>query len=54
MAPTALPRRASEILGVVLFMITLVVNSLSRLLIWSMNRTSTSVVVAEPSAEAAA
>jgi phosphate transport system permease protein len=41
-------------IGLVLFMITLVVNSLSRLLIWSMNRTSTSVVVAEPSTEAAA
>ena len=41
-------------IGLVLFMITLVVNSLSRLLIWSMNRTSTSVVVAEPAAEAAA
>ena len=41
-------------IGLVLFIITLVVNSLSRLLIWSMNRHATAVVIAEPSAEAAA
>jgi phosphate transport system permease protein len=36
-------------IGLVLFIITLIVNSLSRLLIWSMARTSTSAQVAEPS-----
>jgi phosphate transport system permease protein len=35
-------------IGLVLFIITLIVNSLSRLLIWSMNRSATTVVVAEP------
>jgi phosphate transport system permease protein len=40
-------------IGLVLFIITLIINSLSRLLIWSMSRTET--VVAEPvDAEAAA
>jgi phosphate transport system permease protein len=38
-------------IGLVLFIITLIVNSLSRLLIWSMARTSKPVVVAEPGAE---
>jgi phosphate transport system permease protein len=41
-------------IGLVLFVITLIVNSLSRLLIWSMNRSAQSLVVAEPAAEAAA
>jgi phosphate transport system permease protein len=35
-------------IGLVLFIITLIVNSLSRLLIWSMNRSATTVVAAEP------
>jgi phosphate transport system permease protein len=39
-------------IGLVLFIITLIVNSLSRLLIWSMARTGT--VVAEPAAAKAA
>jgi phosphate transport system permease protein len=39
-------------IGLVLFVITLIVNSLSRLLIWSMARTAS--VVAEPEAEPAA
>src|SRR5437588_8097887 len=42
-------------IGLVLFIITLIVNSLSRLLIWSMARSSKQMVVAEPAtAEAAA
>jgi phosphate transport system permease protein len=41
-------------IGLVLFIITLFVNSLSRLLIWSMNRSARAVVVAEPAAQAAA
>jgi phosphate transport system permease protein len=41
-------------IGLVLFIITLFVNSLSRLLIWSMNRSARAVVIAEPAAEAAA
>jgi phosphate transport system permease protein len=41
-------------IGLVLFIITLIVNSLSRLLIWSMARTSTaSAPAAEPAAQAA-
>jgi phosphate transport system permease protein len=42
-------------IGLVLFIITLIVNSLSRLLIWSMARSATAVVTAEPepTAEAA-
>jgi phosphate transport system permease protein len=40
-------------IGLVLFIITLLVNSLSRLLIWSMARTSTAVVTPEPAAQAA-
>jgi phosphate transport system permease protein len=35
-------------IGLVLFIITLIVNSLSRLLIWSMARSATAVVTAEP------
>jgi phosphate transport system permease protein len=35
-------------IGLVLFVITLTVNSLSRLLIWSMTRSSTTAVTAEP------
>jgi phosphate transport system permease protein len=41
-------------IGLVLFIITLIVNSLSRLLIWSMNRSGKAVVTAEPAAQAAA
>ena len=42
-------------IGLVLFIITLVVNLLSRLLIWSMARSTRAIVVAEPAtAEAAA
>jgi phosphate transport system permease protein len=41
-------------IGLVLFIITLFVNSLSRLLIWSMNRSARAVVIAEPAAQAAA
>ncbi len=40
-------------IGLVLFTITLIVNSLSRLLIWSMNRTAQAVVTAEPEPQAA-
>ena len=40
-------------IGLVLFMITLLVNSLSRLLIWSMARTSRAAVTPEPAAQAA-
>jgi phosphate transport system permease protein len=40
-------------IGLVLFIITLIVNSLSRLLIWSMARTSSTAVTPEPAAEAA-
>jgi phosphate transport system permease protein len=40
-------------IGLVLFMITLLVNSLSRLLIWSMARTSRAAVTPEPEAQAA-
>src|SRR5882762_4919168 len=39
-------------IGLVLFIITLIVNSLSRLLIWSMARTSTATVTPEPAAVA--
>ena len=39
-------------IGLVLFIITLIVNSLSRLLIWSMARSSRAQVVAEPTAVA--
>src|SRR5258708_6723773 len=39
-------------IGLVLFVITLIVNSLSRLLIWSMARTSTATVTPEPEAVA--
>jgi phosphate transport system permease protein len=39
-------------IGLVLFVITLIVNSLSRLLIWSMARTSTATVTPEPDATA--
>jgi hypothetical protein len=38
----------------VLFIITLIVNSLSRLLIWSMTRSSTIAFTPEPTAEVAA
>jgi phosphate transport system permease protein len=41
-------------IGLVLFIITLIVNSLSRLLIWSMNRSAKAVVTAEPAERAAA
>jgi phosphate transport system permease protein len=41
-------------IGLVLFVITLAVNSLSRLLIWSMARTATAVVTAEPTPTAKA
>jgi len=41
-------------IGLVLFIITLIVNSLSRLLIWSMNRSAKAVVVGEPAQKAAA
>jgi len=40
-------------IGLVLFMITLLVNSLSRLLIWSMARTSRAAVTPEPAVQAA-
>src|SRR5207249_6775399 len=36
-------------IGLVLFIITLIINSLSRLLIWSMNRKATVATVSEPS-----
>ena len=39
-------------IGLVLFVITLIVNSLSRLLIWSMARTSTATVTPEPAGAA--
>jgi phosphate transport system permease protein len=35
-------------IGLVLFVITLIINSLSRLLIWSMNRTTHVVMISEP------
>ena len=41
-------------IGLVLFIITLTVNSLSRLLIWSMTRSATAVVASEPTPEPAA
>jgi phosphate transport system permease protein len=41
-------------IGLVLFIITLIVNSLSRLLIWSMARSATAVVTAEPTPTAEA
>jgi phosphate transport system permease protein len=41
-------------IGLVLFIITLVVNSLSRLLIWSMARNATVTMTPEPAVEAAA
>jgi len=41
-------------IGLVLFIITLIVNSLSRLLIWTMNRSAKAVVTAEPAERAAA
>jgi phosphate transport system permease protein len=41
-------------IGLVLFVITLIVNSLSRLLIWSMSRTGSQPPAAEPDVEAAA
>jgi phosphate transport system permease protein len=41
-------------IGLVLFIITLVVNSLSRLLIWSMARSATLEIAPEPAAEVAA
>jgi phosphate transport system permease protein len=37
-------------IGLVLFIITLIVNSLSRLLIWSMARSAAAVKTAEPAA----
>jgi phosphate transport system permease protein len=40
-------------IGLVLFIITLVVNSLSRLLIWSMARSATTAAAAEPTPETA-
>jgi phosphate transport system permease protein len=40
-------------IGLVLFIITLVVNSLSRLLIWSMARTATAEIAPEPAADIA-
>ena len=40
-------------IGLVLFIITLLVNSLSRLLIWSMARTSTAAITPEPAVQAA-
>jgi phosphate transport system permease protein len=40
-------------IGLVLFIITLIVNSLSRILIWSMARTSSGVAEPEPATEAA-
>ena len=51
-ADTELYLNALIEIGLVLFVITLIVNSLSRLLIWSMARTAS--VVAEPEAEPAA
>ena|SRR5499427_5876720 len=41
-------------IGLVLFIITLTVNSLSRLLIWSMTRSATAVAASEPTPEPAA
>ncbi len=41
-------------IGLVLFVITLIVNSLSRLLIWSMARSARAAVVPEPAPQAAA
>jgi phosphate transport system permease protein len=41
-------------IGLVLFIITLLVNSLSRLLIWSMARSATSTITAEPTPAAEA
>ncbi|MBW8863163.1 MAG: hypothetical protein JF601_12485, partial [Acidobacteria bacterium] len=41
-------------IGLVLFVITLLVNSLSRLLIWSMARTAKQTMTAEPTPAAAA
>jgi phosphate transport system permease protein len=41
-------------IGLVLFIVTLVVNSLSRLLIWSMGRNATVAITPEPAVEIAA
>jgi len=41
-------------IGLVLFVITLLVNSLSRLLIWSMARSAKSTITAEPTPAAEA
>jgi phosphate transport system permease protein len=49
-AATDLYRDALVEIGLVLFIITLIVNSLSRLLIWSMARSSRAQMAAEPAA----
>ena len=50
-ADTELYRHALIEIGLVLFIITLIVNGLSRLLIWSMARRSKVVIVSEPESE---
>ena len=52
-AATPLYLSALVEIGLVLFIITLLVNSLSRLLIWSMARTSTAAITPEPAVQAA-
>jgi len=52
LTPQTRAARAPVLLTV--FVITLIVNSLSRVLIWSMNRTATARVTAEPAAQVAA
>ena len=52
-ADTELYRHALIEIGLVLFIITLIVNGLSRLLIWSMARSSSSVASPEPEVAAA-
>ena len=50
-AANELHRQALIEIGLVLFIITLIVNGLSRLLIWSMARSSKVVIVPEPEPE---
>jgi phosphate transport system permease protein len=50
-AATELYRHALIEIGLVLFIITLIVNGLSRLLIWSMARSGKAVIVPEPESE---
>jgi phosphate transport system permease protein len=50
-AATEMHRQALIEIGLVLFIITLIVNGLSRLLIWSMARSSKAVITPEPESE---